>query len=70
MTSIKFDEKVSLSINKKRQIPLSVKSEICVITTEGGKSYSIKASVEGWVINFNMKLDKDLLQKKVLNVNC
>jgi len=64
--SIKFDEKVSQSINKKKQIPLSVKSEICVITTEEGKNYSIKAGVVGWVIDFNMKLDNyvDLLQKK------
>ncbi|CAB4420799.1 unnamed protein product [Rhizophagus irregularis] len=62
--SIKFDEKVSQSISKKRQIPLSAKSEICVITTEEGKNYSIKAGVVGWVIDFNIKLDVDMLQKK------
>ncbi|RIA81005.1 hypothetical protein C1645_785294 [Glomus cerebriforme] len=64
--SIKFDEKISQSINKKKQNPLSVKSEICVITTEEGRNYSIKAGIVGWVINFNMRLDKDddLLQKK------
>ncbi len=69
--SIKFDEKVSQSINKKKQIPLSTESEICAITTEGGgKKYSIKAGVVGWVIDFNMRLDKedDLLQNKVLNM--
>ena len=68
--SIKFDEKVSQSINKKRQIPLSIKSKICVITTEDGKNYSIKAGVDGWVVDFNMELDKDndLLQKKVLKM--
>ena len=67
MKSIKFNEKVSQSINKKKQIPLSVKSEICNITTEEGKNYSIKAGVVGWVIDFNIKLDKyvDLIQKKV-----
>lgn len=68
MKSIKFDEKVSQSISKKRQIPLSAKSEICVITTEEGKNYSIKAGVVGWVIDFNIKLDVDMLQKKVLEV--
>ena len=68
MKSIKFDEKVSQSINKKKQNPLKVESEICVITTEEGKKFSIKSGVVGWVINFNMNLDKDgdLLQNKVL----
>ena len=69
MQSIKFNEKISQSINKKKQNPLSIESEICVITT-GGEKYSIKAGIVGWVIDFNMRLDKDdgLLQKKVLNM--
>ncbi|CAI2177407.1 8739_t:CDS:2 [Funneliformis geosporum] len=64
--SIKFDEKISQSINKKKQIPLEIKREICVITTEDDKKYSIKAGVVGWVIDFNMRLVKeyDLLQQK------
>ncbi|CAG8494890.1 16273_t:CDS:2 [Funneliformis mosseae] len=64
--SIKFNEKISQSINKKKQIPLEIKREICVITTVSGKKYSIKAGVVGWVIDFNMRLDReyDLLQEK------
>ncbi|CAG8587018.1 12878_t:CDS:2 [Funneliformis caledonium] len=64
--SIKFNEKISQSMNKKKQIPLEIKREICVITTESGKKYSIKAGVVGWVIDFNMRLDReyDLLQEK------
>ncbi|GBB94457.1 hypothetical protein RclHR1_02360015 [Rhizophagus clarus] len=64
--SIKFDEKIFQLMNKKKQIPLSIKSEICVITTEEGKRYSIKAGVVGWVIDFNTRLEKhvDVLRQK------
>ncbi|CAG8510799.1 13492_t:CDS:10, partial [Racocetra fulgida] len=43
--TIEYDVKVKSSINKKRQDPLSINTEICAITTEEGKRYSIKAGV-------------------------
>ncbi|CAG8639412.1 4315_t:CDS:10, partial [Racocetra persica] len=64
--TIEYDVKVKSSINKKRQDPLSINTEICAITTEEGKRYSIKAGVAGWIIDINMRLEheKELLQNK------
>ncbi|CAG8532873.1 15607_t:CDS:2 [Acaulospora morrowiae] len=64
--TIQYDSNVLSSINKKRQNPLSINSEICVITTEDGRTYSIKAGVIGWVVDINMRFEEeiDLLQHK------
>ncbi|CAG8549935.1 41147_t:CDS:2 [Gigaspora margarita] len=64
--SIEYDAKVKSSINKKRQDPLSIDTEICVVTTEEGNRYSIKAGVAGWIIDTNTRFEheKELLQNK------
>ncbi|KAF0429071.1 g [Gigaspora margarita] len=64
--SIEYDAKVKSSINKKRQVPLSIDTEICVVTTEEGNRYSIKAGVAGWIIDTNTRFEheKELLQNK------
>ncbi|CAG8746503.1 3733_t:CDS:2, partial [Acaulospora colombiana] len=64
--NIQYNTKVVDSINKKRQNPLSIDSEICVITTDEGRAYSVKACVVGWMVDVNMRLAQefDLFQRK------
>ncbi|CAG8764354.1 13743_t:CDS:2, partial [Dentiscutata heterogama] len=64
--TIEYNVKIKSSINKKRQDPLSIDTEICVVTTEEGKRYSIKAGVVGWIMDINTRFEheKELLQNK------
>ncbi|CAG8736527.1 17481_t:CDS:2, partial [Dentiscutata erythropus] len=64
--TIEYNVKIKSSINKKKQVPLSIDTEICVVTTEEGKRYSIKAGVVGWILDINTRFEheKELLQNK------